>query len=445
MAALGGFLFGYDTAVVSGAIGFLKAFYSLSPFWQGWAASCALVGCIFGAACAGVISDAIGRKKTLVLAGILFLVSAIGTALPRNLTMFIIFRAIGGVGVGVASMTSPMYIAEISPAKIRGRMVTFCQLAIVIGILASFFVNYSIASPHNQEWNIEFGWRWMFGAEALPATLFMILLFFVPESPRWIAKRGGHERAFAILARTGGEEFARAELADIEDTIAHEEGSILQLFRPGFRLALMVGVLLAVFSQCTGINVFMYYGPEIFKKLGTGTNVALLNTVFIGSTNLIFTFVAIKLIDKAGRKILLNVGLIGMAICLFAMSFATMHQKPILMLVFVLGFIASFAGSMGPVSWTMLAEIFPNRIRGRAMSIATFSLWAVNYIVSQTFPMMNENQVLIEKFHNAFPFWVYGSLCILAIVFSFKYIPETKGKTLEDIERFWISSTERKQ
>jgi sugar porter (SP) family MFS transporter len=323
-------------------------------------------------------------------------------------------------------------------------MVTFYQLAIVIGILASFFVNFFIATPHTEEWNVQFGWRWMFGAEAVPAILFLILLFFVPESPRWFAKQGRHNKAFAILSRAGSEETARAELADIEDTIAHEEGSILQLLKPGFINALMVGVLLAFFSQCTGINVFMYYAPEIFKKLEVGTNIALLQTVFIGSVNLTFTFVAIKLIDKVGRKILLHVGLIGMAICLFAMSFATMFQKPVWMLIFALGYIASFAGSMGPVTWTMLAEIFPTRARGRAMSIATFTLWATNYIVSQTFPMMNENPVLVEKFHHAFPFWVYGGLCILAILFSFIYVPETKGKTLEDIERFWIHSAKGK-
>ncbi|MHC4260387.1 MAG: sugar porter family MFS transporter [Planctomycetota bacterium] len=370
---------------------------------------------------------------------VLFLVSAIGTALPRNLTEFIIFRVIGGIGVGAASMTSPMYIAEISPARIRGRMVSVNQFAIIFGMLVVYFVNYFIARSGTEQWNIQYGWRWMFGSEAVPAILLLILLFLVPESPRWLTKQGRTEEALRILSRVRDSERAQVELAEIKDAIAHESGSIAQLFQPRMRIVLLIGVGLAILQQVTGINVFLYYAPEIFKELGTGTNAALLQTVIVGAVNLAFTIVAIWTVDLLGRKPLMILGVAGMGVSLFAMGLAAYLQRTELwVLVFILAYIASFALSVGPVTWVILSEIFPTSIRGRAMSIATFWLWSANYVVSQTFPMMNKNKWLVDRFHHGFPFWVYGTLCAVELIFVLFMLPETKGKTLEQIEKHWI-------
>jgi len=413
--------------------------FGLDPTWTGWAAACALAGCIIGVAFAGILSDRLGRKKVLILSSIFFLISALGTALPRTLTEFIIFRMIGGIAVGAASMTSPMYIAEISPAGIRGRMVSINQFAIVIGMLAVYFVNYFIVNQGTEDWNVQFGWRWMFGSESLPAILLLVMLFFVPESPRWLSKQGREDQAMNILSRVGGKRHAEAELAEIKNAIAHESSSILQLFRPGMKMVLMIGIVLAVLQQVTGINVFLYYGPEIFKKLGSETNAALLQTAVVGSVNLLFTVVAIWTVDKIGRKPLMLIGSAGMGFSLFALGGAAFYrQEELWVLIFMLGYIASFALSVGPVTWVILSEIFPTKIRGRAMSIATLCLWAANFVVSQTFPMMNENQWLVQKFHHAFPFWIYGSLCAVLLLFVFFCVPETKGKTLEEIEKHWM-------
>jgi sugar porter (SP) family MFS transporter len=439
VASLGGLLFGYDTAVISGAIGFLQTRFALDPKWTGWAASSALVGCIMGVSVSGMLNDWFGRKKVLIAAGVLFLISAIGTALPRNLAEFIIYRIVGGIGVGAASITSPMYIAEISPARIRGRMVSVNQFAIVLGMLVVYFVNYFIAEQGADEWNVQFGWRWMFGSEAVPVILFLALLFLVPESPRWLTKQNRGDEALAVLAKVNGRETAKKELAAIKDAIAHETGSITQLFLPGMRIVLVIGVVLAVLQQVTGINVFLYYAPEIFKKLGSGTNIALLETVVVGAVNLGFTVFAIWTVDRLGRKPLMVIGAAGMGISLFAMGLAAYYQKTeVWVLIFILSYIASFALSIGPVTWVILSEIFPTQIRGRAMSIATFCLWSANFVVSQTFPMMNDNKWLVDKFHRGFPFWLYGALCAVLVVFVWVFVPETKGKTLEEIERHWL-------
>ncbi|MFC2076114.1 sugar porter family MFS transporter [candidate division KSB1 bacterium] len=437
-AALGGLLFGYDTAVISGAIGFLKGHFTLDPNWTGWAASSALIGCIVGVAAAGVLSDRLGRKRVLQYAALLFLVSAVGTALPRTFSAFVIFRMIGGVGVGAASMTSPMYIAEITPARIRGRMVSVNQLAIVFGMLVVYFVNYFIAGLGTETWNTEVGWRWMFASEALPATLFLLFLIRVPESPRWLVKQDRAGEAGDILARVGGAAYADAELGSIRETIARESGSIRQLFQPGMRIVLSIGVVLAVLQQITGINVFMYYAPEIFKKLGSETNSALLQTVVVGAVNLTFTVIAIRTVDLIGRKPLLMIGAAGMGLCLTALGLAAFFQRAeIWVLVFILGYIACFALGMGPVVWVVLSEIFPTRIRGRAMAMATVMLWAANFVVSQTFPMMNENEWLVQSFHHGFPFWIYAAMCLVMVVFVGLYVPETKRKSLEEIEKMW--------
>jgi len=439
VAALGGLLFGYDTGVINGSLQFVQLKFELSAAMKGFAASSALIACIFGAGFAGTLSDYLGRKKVLILSAILFLISAIGTAVPQTLVQFIVFRFIGGLGVGAASITSPMYIAEISPAKIRGRMVSVNQFAIVSGMLLVYFINYFIAGHGDQSWNTEAGWRWMFGSESLPATLFLVLTLLVPESPRWLTKKGSKNKALAILARVDGADYAREEMASIEETISGESSSLSQLFHPGMRLVLVIGVTLAVLQQVTGINVFLYFGSDVFGKLGGETiDAALLEQVVVGATNLAFTIIAIWTVDKLGRKPLMLIGSGGMGISLFAMGMAGLFQaKGLWLLFFVLGYIACFALSVGPVVWVILSEIFPTKIRGRAMGIATICLWAANTVVSQTYPMMDENKYLVDVFHHGFPFIIYGTMCIVLIVFMWRFVPETKGKSLEEIEKMW--------
>lgn len=446
VVALGGLLFGYDTGVINGSLRFVQLKFELSPAMKGFAASSALIACIFGAGFAGTLSDYLGRKKVLILSAILFLISAIGTALPQTLFQFIVFRFIGGMGVGAASITSPMYIAEISPARIRGRMVSVNQFAIVFGMLLVYFVNYFIAKHGDQAWNTEAGWRWMFGSESLPAILFLFLMLLVPGSPRWLTKKGRKDKALAILARVDGTEYAREEMVSIEETISHESGSLSQLFHPGMKLVLVIGVTLAVLQQVTGINVFLYFGSDIFGKLGGETiDAALLQQVVVGATNLAFTIIAIWMVDKLGRKPLMLIGSAGMGISLLAMGIAGLYQaKGLWLLFFVLGYIACFALSVGPVVWVILSEIFPTKIRGRAMGIATICLWVANTVVSQTFPMMNENKFLIDVFHHGFPFFIYGTMCIVLIVFMWRFVPETKGKSLEEIEKMWLARDPRK-
>lgn len=439
VAALGGLLFGYDTGVINGAIGPLKVHFGLTPRQEGWAMGCALLGCALGAAGAGAISDRFGRKKVLILSAVFFFISAVGTAVPRTLTLFILFRIVAGLGIGAASISSPLYIAEITPARIRGRMVSINQFAIVSGILVVFFVNYFIALQGDDLWNQEHGWRWMFASGAIPALALLGLLFLVPESPRWLTKRGRADEALGILTRVDGEAYARAELAEIKDTLVHETGSLAQLFQPGMRPVLFIGIALAVLQQVTGINVFLYFGTEIFKKMGSETNAALLQNIVVGAVNLSFTIIAIWTVDILGRKPLMTIGSTGMGLCLLAMGLAAYGQTTGLwMLLFILGYIACFALSVGPVTWVILSEIFPTRIRGRAMAIATICLWVANYVISQTFPMMDASPWLLERFHRAFPFWLYAAFCLVLLVVVRGWVPETKGKTLEEIERRWV-------
>ncbi|MBD3384071.1 sugar porter family MFS transporter [candidate division KSB1 bacterium] len=438
VAALGGLLFGYDTAVIAGAIGFFRTCFGLNAAQMGWAASSALVGCVIGCAMAGIISDRFGRKKVLILAALMFLVSALGSALAGHVTEFVIYRIIGGVGVGTASMLSPLYIAEISPARLRGRLVSVNQLTIVSGMLIVYFVNYFIALQGAESWNITTGWRWMFGSEALPALLFLIFIFFVPESPRWLMKQGEVENAKKVLFKVSESSRIQDDLDHIKETILQETCRFSDLFRSGLRPALFLGIALAVLQQVTGINVFLYYAPEIFKKLGSGSNIALLQTIIVGAVNLSFTLVAIKTVDKLGRKPLMLIGSAGMGFCLFALGLiAYFDQTAVWVLFLILGYIACFALSVGPVTWVILSEIFPTRIRGRALSVATVFLWAANWLVSQTFPMLDENEWLVQRFNHGFTFWLYGVMCLVLILVILKWTPETKGKTLEEIEALW--------
>jgi sugar porter (SP) family MFS transporter len=449
VAALGGLLFGYDTAVISGAIGFLEQHFHLDPqLWKGWAAASALVGCALGAALAGWLSDLLGRKRVLLLSALLFFISAVGTALPRTFQEFVVFRIIGGLGIGAASLTSPMYIAEVAPARIRGRMVSVNQLAIVSGMLIVYFVNYFIAQYGNTvdrlaaatagSWNVEYGWRWMFGSGAVPSLLLFTLLLFVPESPRFLARRGRTTAARDVLTRINGPEQARRELVEIEQALATETGRLADLFQPGVRAALGIGITLAVLQQVTGINVFLYYAPEIFKNMGANVDAALLETVVVGGVNLLFTLVAIGTVDRLGRKPLMLLGASGMGVSLLAMGLAAYcHRTELWVLVFILGYIGCFALSVGPVTWVILSEIFPTSIRGRAMAVATVLLWSANYVVTQTFTLMDQSAWLVDRFHHSFPFWFYAALCVVQVAFVARFVPETKGRTLEEIERSW--------
>jgi len=439
VATLGGLLFGYDTAVIAGAIGFLKEHFNLSPAMTGWAASSALAGCVLGVAVAGSLSDRLGRRPALLVAGLLFLVSAVGTAIPRTFATFAVYRLLGGIGVGIASMVSPMYIAEVSPARHRGRMVSLNQFAIITGMLVVYFVNYAIARQGDHAWNVATGWRWMFGSEALPAALFTVLAFFVPESPRFLVEAGRTEAARSILTRVNGPAHAASELAAIEAVLRQPTGSLRQLLSPRLRGVLAVGVALAILQQVTGINVFLYYAPEIFKGLGQGVDAALLQTIVVGAVNLLFTVVAIWTVDRLGRRPLMILGAAGMGLCLAAMGLAAQAGAvAVWVLGFVLGYIACFAVSVGPVTWVILSEIFPTRIRGRALGLATFWLWTANFVVSQTFPMMDENAWLVRTFNHAFPFYVYAGFCALLVWVVWRLVPETRGRTLEEIESSWI-------
>ena len=433
VASVGGLLFGYDTAVISGAIGFMRSFYQLSDIMTGWVASCALLGCIAGAMYSGKLSDRAGRKKVLMLSAVLFTISSIGTAIAPNLWFFVLFRIIGGMGIGIASMLSPMYISEMAPASVRGRLISVFQLGIVTGILVIYFVNAYIAGIHNEAWNISTGWRWMFGSGVIPSVIFILLLLTVPESPRWLASQKKHSEAMAILSQINGNTAAQQELNSINESLKDEAPfSLASLKGSKLKKALITGILLAVFSQFTGINAIMYYAPEIFKSTGTGRDSAFIQTIMVGVINVAFTLIAIKYVDSWGRKKLLLSGISGMTVCLFIVGLAFYtQQQGYLVLIAILGYIAFFAMSLGPLTFVVIAEIFPTKSRATAMSIATFFLWLAVFLVSQTFP------ILIGSIGSAYTFWLYTFISILAFLFIRKSIPETKGKTLEEIEASW--------
>jgi len=432
-AALGGLLFGYDTAVISGCIGYLTKFFELNKDLEGWAASCALVGCVVGAMGAGFVSDAIGRRRTLLVCAALFAVSAVGAAIPRTLTELVAARLLGGLAIGGASMTVPLYITELAPEKIRGRLVSLYQLAVVVGISVVFFVNMLIQNQGTEAWNVTTGWRWMFAAGTVPAVLFGVLLFWVPESPRWLMGKGRNSEARAVLERIVDAQSADAVLAQIRNSLGREEGSFREVFTPEFRPALVVGVCLALFQQFSGINAIMYYAPEIFKDIGAEAGSAFRQAVVIGAVNVVFTLLAVWLVDRLGRKPLMLAGSLVQAAALGAVGWLYYSGgSSTLLLVCVLIYVAAFAAAMGPVVWIVIAEIFPNKVRGRAMTVATFVLWGACYVVSQTYPG------LVERIGNAATFWIYGVVSLATFVFVAAYVPETKGRTLEAIEASWL-------
>lgn len=445
VAACGGLLFGYDTGVISGAIEPLTARFTLGDFMKGWVSACVLFGCAAGVLLVGPLSDRFGRKPALLLAAAMFLVSALGTALPSSVAAFVVFRILGGIGIGIASIATPMYIAEITPAALRGRMVAVNQIAIVAGIAATSLVNYLIALQGDQAWLIATGWRWMFGLGFLPAAVFAALLPLIPESPRWLFKAGRADEASAILRRVGGEGFAQQEGAAMRAAVAEETGTWGELLTPKLRVPLALGIALAVLQQVTGINVFMYYGASIFRRLSTSTGVdaGLLQQMIINGSSVVCTLIAIATVDRWGRRPLMLLGSAGMGVSLVAMGWMAQHldhpaDAGLWMLGWMLAYIAAFSLSVGPITWVILAELFPTAVRGRALGIATFFLWTADYAVTQTFPLFDApGSWFVLHFQHAFPFYLYAAFCLMLFLLVLKPVPETKGRTLEEIERFW--------
>jgi MFS family permease len=531
VAALGGLLFGYDTAVIAGAIKFLKLRFTLDEFGEGWAVASILVGCMVGAALAGILSDRLGRKRVLLLSAVLFGLSSVGAALAPDIQMFVVARLLGGLGVGMASIVSPLYIAEVAPANIRGLLVSLNQVAIISGMVIVSLANWGIAdygskvdgrtaatcrtqshcvecthgeasgrsetasyeckecapatvqsfitkhgpkiepadvsaflaehknAPDNAAvvaflkkqkieveesavelarigllpWNEEYGWAVMFGVGALPALLFFLAVFAVPESPRWLTKQGRGDEALVVLSRVGGSQLAQRQMREIEEAIAEEEGTIRDLFRPGVRVALGIAIVLAILQQVTGINAVVYYAPKIFESAETTPAQALLQTVALQLMNLFCTLISILVVDRVGRKPLLLVASAAMGISLLLLGGAFYFELSAAWIFgFTLAYIGSFAAAMGPVVWVLLSEIFPTRTRGRAMSIAIVALWIACYAVAQSVPWM------FAHAGHTLTFGVYALMCAVAFVFVALFVPETKGKTLEEIERSWI-------
>ena len=443
VSAIGGLLFGYDWVVIGGAKPFYEQFFHISGSanLQGWAMSSALLGCLLGSIISGILSDRLGRKRMLIFSALLFTVSAYGTGATNTYNWFIFYRILGGIGIGLASNLSPMYIAEISPAAMRGKFVSLNQLTIVIGILAAQLVNWQIAEPVPAgstgaeilaSWNGQMGWRWMFWAELIPAGLFFFLMFLVPESPRWLAKYGSEDKVENILAKIGGAEYAKQEYDSIKETLKTETEKVnfKELLRPGLRKVLLIGIVLAAFQQWSGINVIFNYAEEVFKAAGYGVSDILFNIVITGSVNLVFTFIAIYTVDKLGRKSLMLFGAGGLAgIYAFMGAAYYFNISGFLLLLLVVMAIAAYAMSLAPVTWVVLSEIFPNRIRGAAMAVATVSLWLASFLLTYTFPFLN------QMLNASGTFWLYGVICVLGLIFIYYKLPETKGKSLEEIEK----------
>ncbi|MGE0019110.1 MAG: D-xylose transporter XylE [Draconibacterium sp.] len=444
VATLGGLLFGYDTAVISGAEKSIQAYLiesqGLSTWIHGLTTSSALIGCIIGGLISGIFASKFGRKNTLFIAAVLFLLSALGSGYPEFLffqkgtptmgllLMFNFYRIIGGIGVGLASAVTPMYISEIAPAKIRGQLVSLNQFAIIFGMLVVYFVNWGIANGQSLDWINNIGWRWMFLSETIPAVLFGILLLFVPETPRYLSLTNRDNEALKILTRINGPKIAGEIMADIKASLQHHASA--KLFSFG-RTVIWIGILLSVFQQFVGINVALYYAPRIFESMGAAKDASMMQTVIMGLVNVIFTVVAIFTVDKWGRKPLLIVGSAGMAIGMFAIS-ALAFNEIIGMgtLVFIIIYTASFMMSWGPITWVLISEIFPNKVRGKAVAVAVAAQWAANYFISSTYPAMME-------FSGGFTYGFYGLMSVLSLLFVWKMVPETKGKTLEEMEQLW--------
>ncbi len=427
VGSTGGFLFGFDTSVISGVIEYISSprVFNLAEIAKGWTVSCIIIGCMIGCVLAGPLSNGFGRKKTLILTAIVFLVSSLGCAWSHRLITFVAFRIVAGVAVGAASMLAPIYIAELSPPRHRGKLVSLNLFAIFLGQSAAFYSNYFLQNIGGDD-----NWRWMIAVMAVPSILLLASLLFAPESPRWLIAKHRPVPALRILERINGAAEAGRELNEIEESVHNEvRGQFIQCFRPPMVRILAIGILLAIFQQVTGINVVMYYAPAIFKSAGFGNSSALFQTALMGMVNLTFSVVSMFYVDKVGRKPLMIIGSIGMAVAMFllAITFISGHARGYFVLVCIMGYLAAFGFSLGPVVWVLIAELFPNRIRSYSVAIATFMLWGANFVVSLTFPFLL-NSV------KGYSFVIYGTMCVLCLLFVLKYLHETKGKTLEQIE-----------
>ena len=445
IAALGGFLFGYDTGVINGTQFYFSKFFDLDPATKGWVVGSALLGCFIGAIVAGAMSKKYGRKLSLIISAILFSLSAWGSGLPdlfpQTVSMLVAFRIIGGLGIGIASMNAPMYIAEISPADIRGKMVTLYQMAIVLGFFIVFLVTYQIGSGETEAYNTERGWRVMFWSELIPCLLFLLLLFFVPRSPRWLLMKNKQDEALKVLTRIQGAAAAPEKVEEIKQSLTqHTSITLKQVLTKGVLPIVLIGSFISFLQQFTGINAVLYYGADIFEKaLGFGQEDVLAQQVLLAGVNVLFTVLAMFTVDKWGRKPLVISGSIGMFLG-FAFLAGTLltNNVGLLSLIGILLFVGSFAMSMGPVVWVMLSEMFPNNMRSVAMSIAVAVQWAANYLVSQSFPIVAESEVNTEGVWNgSLPYFIFMAFILIIIWFVHKMMPETKGRTLEEIEKVW--------
>lgn len=432
VSTLGGFLFGYDNIVISGAIGYLSQLFRLDAAGVGWAAGCALVGCIVGCAAAGTVADFLGKKKGLALCALCFALSSIGMLFAADLHQFVLWRLIGGLGIGAASVISPNYIAEIAPTRVRGRCVTLYQLGIVVGILAAVFVNMLIQRMGDEAWNISSGWRWMFLAGVVPALLFGLMILPAVESPRWLMKMGRRDQAVGVLVKINGAEVARQEAAQIENSLATEEGHISELFTT-FRRPLLLGIMLAGLQQISGITPLFSFLPEIFRAAGTATSDAFFQSVLVSLVNLLFTLFALWLVDRAGRKTLILAGTTLQFISFALVGwFYHIHGSGLAVLIFVMSFVAGHAFGNGVACWVIISEIYPTKVRGRGMSIATTALWVVGYGGNQMFPIMRKH------LGSDGTFWLFSAGALLTIILVGWLVPETKGRSLEEITKFWM-------
>ncbi|MEY9867221.1 SP family arabinose:H+ symporter-like MFS transporter [Peribacillus sp. B2I2] len=440
-AGMAGLLYGYDTAVISGAIGFLQELYDLSPAMEGFVISSIMVGGILGVSVSGYLSDAFGRRKILMLAALFFAISAIASAFTISVEMLIGARIFGGVGIGLASALAVTYITECAPAAIRGRLSSMYQLFTIIGISATFFVNLMVAGSGTHEWGVETGWRWMLGYGVIPALIFFVTLIFVPESPRYLVQKGKDQEALFVLSKINGKKLGQEELKAIKKSIDSETNlSMRQLFKPGLRKALGVGIFLALFNQVIGMNAITYYGPEIFRMGGFENNTEFVATSLVGLMQVAATVAAVIFIDKIGRKKLMAIGSAFMALFMLLIGgvfFFDINNGPLL-IILIMGFTGAFCVSMGPIPWIMIPEIFPNHLRARAVGLTTMFLWGANWAIGQFTP------ILLNGLGGAITFWIFAAINVICFIFVVKIIPETKNKTLEEIEEFWKPAKKQK-
>lgn len=443
VSAMGGLLFGYDWVVIGGAKPFYELFFGISddPALQGWAMSSAILGCLIGAVSAGMMADRYGRKPLLIVSAFIFLASAVATGAFNVFSWFIVARLVGGIAIGIASGVSPMYIAEVAPTQIRGKLVTLNQMTIVFGILGAQIVNMLLAEPIPEgmsqaemmnSWNVLMGWRWMFWAEAVPAGIFFLMTFFIPESPRWLTMVGRIEKAEIVFFRIGGKDYSRDAIIAVLDAekSSEENAGLRTLFSHPYRLVLMLGIVIAVFQQWSGTNVIFNYAQEIFAAAGYPLGDMLFNIVVTGIANVVFTFVALFTVERLGRRKLMLLGAGGLAgIYLIMGTCYWMHLSGVLMMVCVVAAIACYAMTLGPITWVLLAELFPNRVRAIAMAVCTFALWTGCFTLTYTFPLLN------SWLGSYGTFWTYGAICLAGFLYFVKALPETKGKSLEQLEK----------